>query len=102
MAAQALVLYKQPSNPAEFDRYYFEVHAPLANKIPHLESFVVGRSPLGLTGDSPYYLVAELNYASADAMQAAFASPEGKAAAADLANFADGGVDILTFDTIEP
>jgi len=32
------------------------------------------------------------------AIQAAFASPEGKAAAADIARFATGGVDMLFFD----
>jgi hypothetical protein len=33
------------------------------------------------------------------ALQAALASPEGQAAAGDLANFADGGADLLMFDT---
>jgi uncharacterized protein (TIGR02118 family) len=33
--------------------------------------------------------IAELTFDSAESMQAAFASPEGKAALADVANFAD-------------
>jgi uncharacterized protein (TIGR02118 family) len=41
---------------------------------------------------APYYLLAELSFASAEALNAALGSPEGRATAADLANFADGGV----------
>lgn len=36
-----------------------------------------------------------------DALQAALASPEGQAAAADFANIASGGATLLTFDTQE-
>ena len=39
----------------------------------------------------PYYLLAELSFASREAMNAGLASSEGHAAAADVANFADGG-----------
>ena len=37
-------------------------------------------------GDSSWHLVATLGFATMDALQAAFASPEGQRAAADLAN----------------
>ena len=46
-------------------------------------------------GESPYHLVATLSFASMEALQAAMASPEGQKTAADLANFADGGAEIL-------
>ena len=49
-------------------------------------------------GPSPYHLVATLKYATMADVQAAFASPEGQAAAADLANFATGGASLLIFD----
>jgi uncharacterized protein (TIGR02118 family) len=35
------------------------------------------------------------------AVQNAFASPQGQAAAADVAKFATGGVDMLFFDSTE-
>jgi uncharacterized protein (TIGR02118 family) len=35
------------------------------------------------------------------AIQAAFASPQGQAAGADVANFATGGVDMIMFDDRE-
>jgi hypothetical protein len=34
-----------------------------------------------------------------DALKAGLSSPEGQAAAGDLANFADAGVDLYMFDT---
>jgi uncharacterized protein (TIGR02118 family) len=45
------------------------------------------------TGRSrPYYLIAELGYASQEVFGAAMQSPEGQAAGADVPNFATGGV----------
>jgi uncharacterized protein (TIGR02118 family) len=43
----------------------------------------------------PYYLIAELSFASQEAMGAALASPEAQAATADVPNFATGGVTIF-------
>jgi uncharacterized protein (TIGR02118 family) len=42
--------------------------------------------------------VAELDFDSQEAMGAAMASPEGRAAGKDLANFATGGVTFTHFD----
>ena len=44
------------------------------------------------------HLVATLHFDNMAAIQAAFASPEGKAPATDVATFATGGVDMLFFD----
>jgi uncharacterized protein (TIGR02118 family) len=53
------------------------------------------------TGPSGIHLVATLYFDSADALKAGLASAEGKAAAGDLANFADGGAELYFFDTKE-
>ncbi|MBE7607980.1 EthD family reductase, partial [Salmonella enterica subsp. enterica serovar 4:-:1,2] len=45
------------------------------------------------------HLVATLTFDSMQALQAGMGSAEGKAAAGDLPNFADGGVDLYIFDT---
>ena len=50
-------------------------------------------------GASDIHLVATLHFDSIDAVKAALGSAEGKAAAGDLANFADGGVELYFFDT---
>ena len=94
-----LVLYNQPADPAAFDKYYFESHIPLARTIPGLRSYTVNAgTPAAIAGGPPPYLVAELDFDDPAAMQAAMASPEGQATAADLGNFAQAGVTILAFD----
>lgn len=96
MSVSLTVLYHQPADPAAFDKHYTEVHAPLASTMPGLQSYTVVRPGPGPDGTPPaYYLVATLSWASPEAMQAAMASPEGKAANEDLANFAQAGVAIL-------
>jgi uncharacterized protein (TIGR02118 family) len=98
--AQLLVLYNQPADPAAFDRYYFETHVPLAKKIPGVRSYVVNSGPANMvTGSISPHLIAEVEFDSMEALQAAMASPEGQAAAADLARFAQAGATLLVFET---
>ena len=52
-------------------------------------------------GTTTYYLVATLTFDSMLAIQAGLASPEGQATGADLANFAQAGVELLVFDEQE-
>jgi uncharacterized protein (TIGR02118 family) len=95
-----LVLYNQPADEAAFDRYYFETHIPIAWKLPGLRSYIVSSARPGLmVGEKAPYLIAELEFDSAADLQAAMGSAEGQATAADLANFAQAGVTVLTFDT---
>ena len=49
--------------------------------------------------DSVPHLVAELHFDSAQDLDAAMTSPQGQAAAADVQNFADGGVTMFAFET---
>ena len=94
-----LVLYDRPADPAAFDRYYFETHVPIAKKIPGLRSYTVSAgSPAAIAGDRVPYTIAELDFDDPAAVQAALTSAEGQATAADLANFAQAGATILTFD----
>jgi len=93
MSATLLALYKEPADPAAFEDYYKNHHAPLAKTLPGLQSYTLGRG----TARDPYYLVAILTFASLDALQAAVSSSIGAATVADLANFAQAGVDILSF-----
>jgi uncharacterized protein (TIGR02118 family) len=98
--ARLLVLYNQPADPAAFDRYYFETHVPIAKKIPGLRSYTVNSgNPAMLAGSFSPHMIAELDFDSIPALQAGMASPEGQAAAADVANFAQAGVTLLVFDT---
>jgi uncharacterized protein (TIGR02118 family) len=94
--AKLIVLYRKPNNPAAFDDYYFSTHVPLAKTIPGITAYEVSDGPVVTPqGDSAYHLIATLTFASMDALQAAFASPQGQRTAADLGNFADGGAELL-------
>ncbi len=98
--AQLIALYKKPADAAAFDAHYFGTHIPLAKKIPGLRAYRVNEGPVGTPdGEAPLHLVALLDFDTLADIQAAFASPEGRAAAADLGNFAQAGVELLMFDT---
>ena len=76
-----------------------QTHVPIAKKIPGLRKYDVSRGPIATpAGPSNLHLVATLHFDDLAAIQSAFSSPEGKAAAADVAKFATGGVDMLFFD----
>jgi uncharacterized protein (TIGR02118 family) len=97
--AKLLVLYKTPKSTDAFDKHYASVHIPLAKKIPGLKKYEIStgavRNPVGA---SAIHLVATLHFDSLDALKAGLASPEGKATAGDLANFADGGAELYFFE----
>ena len=85
------VCYGHPADPAAVDSYYASTHRPLVEKIPGLLSFTARHCDSLDGSQPPYYLLAELSFASQEALAAGLASPEGHAAAADVPNFADGG-----------
>jgi uncharacterized protein (TIGR02118 family) len=80
-----LALYETPADPEAFDRHYREAHIPLGRQLPGLRRYAVGRDVAAVRGGAPYYLVAELEWDTMDELRAAFASPEGRATAADAA-----------------
>ncbi len=68
----------------EFRRYWREVHGPLGAMMPGVRKYVQNHT----TSDgAPFDGVAEMWFDDTAAMQAAFASPESAAAAADAPNF---------------
>jgi uncharacterized protein (TIGR02118 family) len=98
--AKILVMYKKPKSTEAFDKHYASVHIPLAKKIPGLMKYHISKGAVATpAGASDVHLVAELYFDSVDALKAGLGSAEGKAAAGDLANFADGGADLYFFDT---
>jgi uncharacterized protein (TIGR02118 family) len=100
--ARIVALYRRPVDAQVFDRYYYETHVPLAKRIPGLRRYEVSAGPvLTPVGPSPYHLVATLEFGSIEALQVALTSPAGQATAADLANFASAGAELLVFATSE-
>ena len=98
--AMLVAVYKTPKSVEAFNAYYFAKHVPIAKTLPGLRSYRVSDGAVGLPADpGGVHLVALLEFDSAEAIRKAFASPQGQATAADLAKFADGGVDLTVFDT---
>ena len=82
-------LYTPPADPAAFDEHYTSVHAPLAATMPGLVRMETARQ-LGTPDGrpAPYHRTAELYFADMAAVQAAFASDEGRATAQDASDLA--------------
>ena len=99
--AKVFAMYKHPADAEAFDRYYYRTHVPIAKRIPGLKGYEVTRGRVSSIDGSatPYHLIAVLTFDSRAAIDAALGTPEGQATAADLANFATGGVDLFVADS---
>ncbi len=93
------VLYGHPEDPAKFDRYYREVHIPIARKMKGLKGWTIGKCQPAEPGtQAPYYMIVGLYAETSEEMQAILASPEGQATINDVPNFATGGVTLMYND----
>ncbi len=93
------VLYGHPTDPAEFDRYYHEVHIPIAKRMVGLKGWTIGKCQSAVVGEPPaYYMIVGLYADTRADLDAMIASPEGQATIADVPNFATGGVTFLFED----
>lgn len=102
MPAQIIVSYRMPADPKAFDKYYFDTHVPIAQKIPGVRKYQVSRGPVVTpAGPSPFHLIATLTFDSVTDIQNAFGSPEGQAAMADVQKFATAGVEMNFFESGE-
>lgn len=75
-----VILFKQPPQPAEFERRWSEEFVPLAEKMPGLRRVVVSHAQGGPGGPVDIYLLHELHFDSQAALTEAMASPAGVAA----------------------
>ena len=100
--ARVVVMNKTPKDSADFDRYYFATHVPIAQRIPGVRKYEVSQGAVASPGGaSGVHLVAILHFDDMAAVGRAFSSPEGQAAVTDVGKFATGGVDILMFPNRE-
>jgi uncharacterized protein (TIGR02118 family) len=86
-----VVLHRRPDlSESEFQAFLRDVHGPMAEAMPNLlhytQNFVV---PDPTRKHPGWDAIVELFWADRAAMEADWASPEGQAATADLAEFAD-------------
>lgn len=87
------LLYGHPTDPAAFESYYANTHLPLAAAITGVRRAEFSLATGALDGSRvPYYRIAELYFDDQKQMESAIGGPGGRAAVADLPNFANGGV----------
>lgn len=90
------VLYGHPTNVLAFEAYYANTHLPLAATMKGVEKVEYTKFLSAPDGSqAAYSCMAEFWFTSPEALQATMGSAEGLATAADLANFATGGVKLL-------
>lgn len=88
-----VAMYGKPRDPAHFDRYYRDIHVPLAKKIPRIRRFTIHKvlgSPQ--QGEPPYYCLTEVYWDDLATARKALASPDGQTSYNDVPNYATGGV----------
>jgi uncharacterized protein (TIGR02118 family) len=93
-----IVIYKTPKDVEAFNKHYFEVHIPLAKKLPGLKKYEVSQGPvIDLGGATDTYLVGTLEFDSLAAIQTAFATDIGQACRKDREIFAPNDSDFQMF-----
>ena len=100
--ARMLVIYRMPKDVEAFDRHYFDIHVPLARKLPGLRRYEVSDGPVATpVGAQSVHRIGALHFDDMAAIQRAFASPQGQAAGADRRLFAPDatGVQMFLFET---
>ncbi|WP_431241373.1 EthD family reductase [Flavobacterium sp. P21] len=95
------VIYKTPKDVVFFEKHYFEVHVPLAKRLPGLVKYEINKGPVvSLTGHSEVYRVANLYFESMESMMSAFKSEIRQECVIDRRIFAsDDEVQIYVYDT---
>ena len=103
--AKMVVIYPIPQDVEAFDRHYFDIHVPLAKKLPGLLKYEVSRGPIAspVAGAGAIHRIGTIYFDDFASLQKAFASPEGQAAAADRRIYApdESGVQMFLFDSVE-
>ena len=96
--ARMLVIYKTPKNIEAFEKHYWEIHIPLAKKLPGIRKYEVSKGPLTvISGNKDTYLIATLYFDSLTAIKEAFASECGQACAKDRRILAPNDEDVQMY-----
>ncbi len=83
-----LLRKKENMTDEEFSKYFLDIHAPLAKKMPQLRKYVANLVRRPPSREPEYNGIAELWFDDTDSMKKAFGTPEGQATQRDAENFA--------------
>jgi uncharacterized protein (TIGR02118 family) len=100
---QMTVIYKIPEDVDFFEKHYFEIHIPLAKKLPGLIKYEINDGQImSTTGHTETHRIANLYFNSMEEMKKAFQSEIGQQCAADRKILAsDNEVQIYLYNTKE-
>ena len=96
--AKLIVVYPSPRDVSAFERAYTQDHAPLVTpqNFRGIKKFIASKVVGTADGSpAPFYRVAELHFASMEALQAAAASPSAQKAVAHAVSISSGGKPIF-------
>ena len=96
-----VVLYNPPADPAHFKNYYETSHLPLVAKMPNLLASRHSFAIEGMGGPAPFFAIWEGDFADEASANAGLSSEIGQAVAADVGNYASGGITIFRYTTVE-
>ena len=82
-----VVLYKEPKDPAHFDKYFVDTHAPLAAKLPGLKDYFCGPAKAPEGGAGAYHWMFTATFDSAQAIAESLGSDHGKKVLDDIPNY---------------
>ncbi len=91
-------MYRTPNDTEAFDRHVESVHTPILKRLPGLRSLEVARITGSPIGEPQHYLMTEMYFDDEESLQRALASPDGKAAAMDVMEFAGTLVTVFSAD----
>jgi uncharacterized protein (TIGR02118 family) len=95
--AKLVVLYPQPTDPAQFDKAYAEEHVPLCQDKLKGMKLAVTHIKGSAGGESPYYLMAEVWAPSIEALQGFLSTPDGKEVGGHAFRISTGGPPTILF-----
>jgi len=96
-AVKIVALYPQPKDEAAFEKVYIEEHIPMAvAKLPGKTKMVATKMRSGPDGSkAPFHRMAEIHFASMEALQACLESAGGQETIAHAIAISSGGRPII-------
>ena len=96
--ARMIVIYRTPKDPKTFRDHYFNVHVPMARKLPGLRKYETSTGQIiGMAGARDPYFIATLHFESLAAIKSAFSTEIGHACAEDRRVLAPDDEDLQMF-----
>ncbi|MCM3626770.1 EthD family reductase [Paenibacillus glycanilyticus] len=84
--SKIIIIHDKPKDIENFEKHYYNIHIPLAKKLPKLIGASVHRVVSAQHTDNEPYLVVEVEFNNSEDLHAAMASSEGKAVSEDVKN----------------